>query len=234
MTHDRSTPMKTSRKADAEEPGPAARRGRPVGDRDARRADLLKAAISVIAQEGFAGASLRKVAQRAGCTTGAVTYYFENKEAMVVALAESLFDQYDALLEQGRDRVDIRTGIQRWLDWTKADDPDTWLVGFQLLAYARSEPTLAAVYQRRYAQYRAGLASIVAAGQRQGLIRGDIAADLLADQISAMADGWMMMLPIEPERFQPKRVQALLDATIAMLAPPSPAAGKRQKPSTTD
>ncbi len=232
MAHDRSTPTRTSPKAEAGEAGPAARRGRPVGDRDARRADLLKAAIRVIAQEGFAGASLRKVAQRAGCTTGAVTYYFENKEAMVVALAESLFDQYDALLEQGRERVDIRTGIQRWLDWTKADDPDTWLVGFQLLAYARSEPRLAAVYQRRYAQYRAGLASIVAAGQRQGLIRGDIAADLLADQISAMADGWMMMLPIEPERFQPKRVKALLDATIAMLAPP--AAGKRQKPSTTD
>lgn len=50
--------------------GLAVRRGRPVGDREAKRAELLRAAISVIAQEGFAGASLRKVAQRAGCTTG--------------------------------------------------------------------------------------------------------------------------------------------------------------------
>lgn len=48
---------------------PTARgRGRPVGDHEAKRAELLKAAISVIAQEGLAGASLRKVAQRAGCT----------------------------------------------------------------------------------------------------------------------------------------------------------------------
>ncbi|WP_414694373.1 TetR family transcriptional regulator, partial [Phenylobacterium sp.] len=42
-----------------------ARRGRPVGDRDARRAELLAAAIAVIAQEGYAGTSLRKVAEQA-------------------------------------------------------------------------------------------------------------------------------------------------------------------------
>src|SRR5690606_29762340 len=64
-------------------------RGRPAGDRTAKRAELLKAAASVIAQEGYTGASLRKVAQRAGCTTGAVTYYFANKRELVVALAES-------------------------------------------------------------------------------------------------------------------------------------------------
>ncbi|HSM95608.1 MAG TPA: hypothetical protein VLT91_06170 [Rhizomicrobium sp.] len=46
-----------------------------------------------------------------------------------------------------------------------------------------------------------------------------IPAELLADQISAMGDGWMMLFPIEPERFQPKRVKALLDATMALIAP---------------
>ncbi|WP_228395933.1 helix-turn-helix domain-containing protein [Streptomyces sp. RB17] len=57
---------------------PVVRRGRPTGDHAAKRAELVNAAASVIAQEGYANASLRKVAQRAGCTTGAVTYYFAN------------------------------------------------------------------------------------------------------------------------------------------------------------
>lgn len=206
-------------------------RGRPVGDREAKRAELLKAAISVIAQEGFAGASLRKVAQRAGCTTGAVTYYFASKEELVTAILESLFDQFDAQLGRGLDRIDVKEGFRRWLDWTNARDPDAWLASLQLLAHARREPAFAAVYQRRYARYRETLAAILARGQGRGQIRSDISADLLADQLSAMGDGWMMMQPIEPERFQPARVQALLDAVIAMITPP-PTGGKADPPAT--
>ena len=60
---------------------------------------------------------------------------------------------------------------------------------------------------------------ILAAGQAHGTVRDDIPADVLADQLSAMGDGWMMMLPIEPKRFATKRVQTLLDATMALIAP---------------
>src|SRR5689334_4432055 len=78
-----SATAKVGRKGNLKAEPIARGRGRPAGDREAKRADLLKAAIAVIAQDGFAGASLRKVAQRAGCTTGAVTYYFANKREMV-------------------------------------------------------------------------------------------------------------------------------------------------------
>jgi AcrR family transcriptional regulator len=206
--------------------GSVARRGRPVGDREAKRAELLKAAVSVIAREGFAGASLRKVAQRAGCTTGAVTYYFANKEAMVIAVAESLFDQFDVLLGKGQHRIDVRVGLQRWLDWINSSDPEPWQAAFQLLAHARHEPAFAALYRQRYARYRVALTAILVRGQERGVIRRDIPADLLADQLSAMGDGWMLMFPVEPNRFQPARVQALLDATISMISPPQEANNK--------
>ncbi|MFZ6044071.1 hypothetical protein ACOV11_26735, partial [Vibrio natriegens] len=54
---------------------PRGRRGRPVGDRESKRAELLAAAIAVTAEAGYTGASLRKVAKRIGGTTGTVTYY---------------------------------------------------------------------------------------------------------------------------------------------------------------
>ncbi|MEU7260567.1 TetR/AcrR family transcriptional regulator [Streptomyces rimosus] len=199
--------------------GPAARRGRPAGDRAAKRAELLKAAASVIAQEGYANTSLRKVAHRAGCTTGAVTYYFANKEELVTALAESRFDGFDAMLAAGRDQPDIRAILERWLLRT-TDDPEFWPVMSQLLVHARYEPAFAAVIERRYARHRSALASLLSAGQAQGTIRDDIPADLLADQLGAIGDGWMMMFPIEPKRFTPGRVQALLDAAITLIAPP--------------
>lgn len=223
---DRRSPKNARPKVANSKVGLVVRRGRPVGDREAKRAELLKAAISVIAQEGFSGASLRKVAQRAGCTTGAVTYYFANKEEMVIAVAENLFDQFDAQLGTGRHRIDVRVGLQRWLDWINSNDPESWQAALQLLAHARHEPAFATVYRRRYARYRDAFTAILARGQERGVIRRDIPADLLADQLSAMGDGWMLMFPVEPNRFRPSRVQALLDATIAMISPPQTSGGK--------
>lgn len=194
-------------------------RGRPVGDRAAKRAELLDAAIAVLVDEGFAGVSLRKVAERAGCSTGAVTYNFANKEALMAAVIESRFDLFDAMLNGREGEADVKAGLQRWLDWTKADNSGEWLATFQLLAQARHDPMLAEIFQRRYARYRKVFASGLAKGQRDGTIRRDIPADLLADQLSAMGDGWMMLFPIEPDRFQPSRVRALLDATMTLVAP---------------
>jgi AcrR family transcriptional regulator len=221
MTNQSFLAKKPSRQGKQAEPVSRGR-GRPVGDRAAKRAELLDAAISVLAEEGFAGVSLRKVADRAGTSTGAVTYYFSNKETIMAAVIESRFDIFDAMLKGREGELDIKAGLKRWLDWTKADIPGEWLASFQLLAQARHDPALAEVYQRRYTKYREVFATMLAKGQRQGVIRKDIPADLLADQLSAMGDGWMMLFPIEPDRFQPSRVKALLDATMALIEPRSP------------
>ncbi len=215
------TARKTHSKAEAP---PDRGRGRPVGDREARRAELLNAAIAVIAQEGFAEASLRKVAERAGYSTGAVTYYFANREEMMAAVIESQFDKFDAMLAASNrgDKVDIRDALKRWLDSFGSSVEGEWVATFQLLSMARNEPALAAVCRQRYARYRTVFTAMIAKGQRQGTIRKDIPAEFLADQINAMGDGWMMFFPIEPERFRPARVKALLDATMALIAPPKP------------
>jgi AcrR family transcriptional regulator len=222
MTRPKASSTHPPKRADE----PAARRGRPVGDRDAKRTELLRAAVSVIAREGYAAASLRKVAEQAACTTGAVTYYFSDKEEMVVAIARLLFDEFDALLDHGEDRIDVKAILSRWVDRTKANDSELWLVLFQLLSHARHEAAVVGLVQQRYARFRHTFTSILARGQSQGAIRTDIPADLLADQLSAIADGWLMMFPLEPDRFTPKRVQALLDATVKLIAQPTAAGGK--------
>lgn len=162
---------------------------------------------------------MRKVAQQGGCTTGAVTYYFANKEEMVVSVAQSLFDEFDSLLDAREEDMDIRALLQDWLDWSGGDRPEPWLALFQLLAHARHEPSFAAIIQKRYSRFRKVLASMLEKGQAGGTIRNDIDADLLADQITAISDGWMMTLPVEPQRFEGKRGQALLDAVIALISP---------------
>lgn len=193
------------------------RRGRPVGDREAKRKELLRAGIRVIADVGFSGASLRKVAKEAGHTTGAISYYFADKEAMVVAIIEHMFDGFDTTLELGDSLEGIRRLFKRWLELNS--NSEGWLAGFQLLARARHEPAFAAIYQDRYAKYRNRFAATLARLQGIGVVRSDIAAELLADHLGSIADGWTIMLPIEPERFAPERVDALIDSILDMLRP---------------
>ncbi|HTX51353.1 MAG TPA: TetR/AcrR family transcriptional regulator [Caulobacteraceae bacterium] len=204
-------------------PASPRRRGRPIGDREARSGELVAAARAVIAREGYGGATLRKVAERAGATTGAVSYYFENKEAVVLAVAESLFDEFDAwLLAQG-DACDPRSLCNSLLNWTTLGGSEAWLICLQLLVGARGDAALAAVIARRNARFIANLTRLLARGQAQGLIRRDFPADVLADQLSAMGDGWALTYPLEPQRFTAGRIRHLVDSAVAMLAPPEKA-----------
>ncbi|MEQ9566502.1 TetR/AcrR family transcriptional regulator [Alcanivorax sp. EA2] len=194
-------------------------RGRPIGDHDAKRAELMAAAIAVTAQEGYAGASMRKVAKHAGCTTGTVTYYFANKEEMDMAVAHRIFDRFDDLLASSHESADIKILIEQWFDWARLDEGDLWLALFQLLAHARHENAFAAIVQRRYKQFRQTLTSKLEKGQAHGFVRNDIPADLLADQLSAISDGWMMVLPTDRDRFKSDQARPLIEGVVRLISP---------------
>src|SRR5215469_10491417 len=56
--------------------------GRTFAD-EARRTQLVECAIDVIAAEGFAQASLARIAERAGVAKSVVLYHFANKDELV-------------------------------------------------------------------------------------------------------------------------------------------------------
>lgn len=64
--------------------------------RDAKRDMLLSAARDEFVDKGLEGTTMRSIALRAGCTTGAIYPLFESKEAI-----------YAALLEQSLFRLDV-------------------------------------------------------------------------------------------------------------------------------
>ena len=213
--------LASASQAGTETVSPARKRGRPVGDREARSGELIAAARAVIARDGYGGATLRKVAEQAGATTGAVSYYFDNKEAMVLAVAGSLFDEFDAWLLAHGDSCEPQALCNSLIHWTTLGGSEAWLVCLQLLVGARGDAALAEVIAARNARFMTNLTSLLERGQAEGLIRRDFPADVLADQLSAMGDGWALTYPLEPERFGHGRIQHLVDSAAAMLAPPA-------------
>ena len=63
-----------------------------------KREDILKAARTVFAEQGFVGARIVDIASRAGVATGTVYLYFESKEALVAALVGDLLTRLTAEL----------------------------------------------------------------------------------------------------------------------------------------
>ena len=54
----------------------------------ARRAQLIEVTIELVADEGYRGASLARIAERAGISKAAVLYHFASKDALVNAAHE--------------------------------------------------------------------------------------------------------------------------------------------------
>lgn len=54
-----------------------------LGMEPIRREQICRAAATVIAREGFAGATLRKVADEAGVSTGMLNHYFHNRQDLL-------------------------------------------------------------------------------------------------------------------------------------------------------
>jgi AcrR family transcriptional regulator len=63
------------------------------------RERILKVAVKLITKEGLATLSMREVARRAGVSHQAPYHYFENREAILAAIAEEGFNKFNAALE---------------------------------------------------------------------------------------------------------------------------------------
>lgn len=187
----------------------------------AQSRELIEAARYVIAHYGYTAASLRRVAEHLGRTTGSVTYYFSSKEEMIESVAASLFDDFEEKLDRCSRVSDFELMFCFLTEWEKPRQRCAWLVWFHLLPHAATDPVLTPLFRERNGRLRAKLTTVIARHQRQGVVRSDFPADLLADQLSAMSDGWVMMGPVEPCRFKPARIKDLVKLSIAMLAPPA-------------
>lgn len=186
----------------------------------AQSRELIEAARQVIAEHGYTAASLRRVAEHLGRTTGSVTYYFASKEEMIASVAASLFDDFEEALDRCARVNDFQRMFDFLTEWEKPRQRCAWLVWFHLLPHAATDPVLAPLFRERNTCLRAKFTAVIARYQRQGVVRSDFPADLLTDQLSAMSDGWVMMGPVEPSRFKPARIKELIKLSIAMLAPP--------------
>jgi len=63
-----------------------------------KREEIFRAALELIAEQGFHGAPMAMIAERAGVAAGTIYRYFENKDALIVDLFHDIDDKIGAVI----------------------------------------------------------------------------------------------------------------------------------------
>lgn len=61
---------------------------------------IFRATETLMAEKGIQGLSMQKIAQEAGISAGTIYLYFENKEDLLMQLAQHIFDMFHDLLQK--------------------------------------------------------------------------------------------------------------------------------------
>jgi AcrR family transcriptional regulator len=75
-----------------------------------RRRHILRVVAAVVAEEGFSGATVRRIADRAGVSTGMLTYYYQNKRDL---LNDMMADTYSGFVRQINEMIGEDMGPHR-------------------------------------------------------------------------------------------------------------------------
>lgn len=173
--------------------GPSTKRY-PKGE--AKRQEILSAALTVLERDGEAGASMRVIAKEAGISLAGLMHYFPTRDVLLTEIQRDA----DAKVEElyGDSIAEIDPGellAQAMLD--KARKPGSGTVYLSLAAAAAVDPAHpAGVYLRdRYEKIRALIADYVRNRQADTRVPAHVDPDFVATALIAAADGiqiqWM-------------------------------------------
>jgi AcrR family transcriptional regulator len=158
-----------------------------------RRTEIVRAALEVIAERGYRGASLAAVAERVGLTQQGLLHHFPTKEALLVAVLQER-DQWDAM-PASRWRVDLLASLVEY----NAMRPAIIQTFSALLGESVTEGHPAREYfTGRYRQVRENMAGVLRAEYGDRLPNG-LTPERTAPLLVAVMDGLQYQWLLDPE-----------------------------------
>jgi AcrR family transcriptional regulator len=166
---------------------------------DARRRQILKAAVQVIAEKGLCDTGIKDVADQAGTSPALVIYYFGKKDVLLAEALAFADEQFyattaDAVarLSSARDRL-VELVRCACSVGEAEDDFDEWVLWLDLWARAPRDPDVARDRQALDRRWRDTITGIVHEGQAGGEFAA-VDADDFALRLAALIDGLAILV----------------------------------------
>lgn len=146
-----------------------------VVDHDVRRSEIATAVLQVIARSGVSGASLRSVAQEAGCSTGVIAHYFGDKEALLIGTLREAMQRQGKMIADAVAELNGMARLQAVLEAGMTLDSARKAICRIFYHYAgegMNEPALRQELSNYYVWWRREVADIIEALQSDGHFAG--------------------------------------------------------------
>jgi AcrR family transcriptional regulator len=156
---------------------------------------LIKAGVDILAREGVAGLSLRKVAGKAGVSHTAPYSHFADKQALIAAISTEGFRELYERVQRCIERHDGKPAKQLIeVAWEyvqfATDDPDRFKVMFSgVLEKEKDYPEFVTESQNNFRQ----IMQLVESNQRAGVLKAG-SSDLVAVSAWGIVHGLIVLL----------------------------------------
>jgi AcrR family transcriptional regulator len=150
-----------------------------------RPREILAAALRVFAERGYNATRLSDVATAAGVTKGTIYYYFRNKDALLLRLAESAgkaeVERLSALVHDASGPISAQLRLLLRRGFAEPVEGERRLLRMVYLSLHADAPLLfARIVQRTLVEGWGVLATLIARGKRSGEFRADADAETAA------------------------------------------------------
>ena len=185
-----------------------------------RRRELIRVMADLVAEEGIDGATIRKVARRAGVSTGMVSHYFPAKRDLIMAVHETVGDEF-------RRRVNVLAGeepgpqrLRTMLKNAMSEELRTLPSSFWLeyVAEASRDEELGRYYTERFGRNNGVLKRSIESGVESGEFRADIDPAVVADILQAILFGSRVLFGVERGEMTEQRAASMTEAILRMIS----------------
>jgi TetR/AcrR family transcriptional regulator, transcriptional repressor of bet genes len=174
-----------------------------VVDHEQRRAELATAVWRLASRDGLEAVTVRRVAEEAGWSTGAVVHYFSDKEDLLLFAFSTVADR-------------VRTRLVEALPIEKEQQAEV-RVWFAFLGLALTRPAFARAQRLTYRAWRGRVAELLLQAQERGDLRPDVDTSAAAVALVAVVDGLSIQATFEPRAVSAKRQVELVDRQLDAL-----------------
>jgi AcrR family transcriptional regulator len=183
----------------AEPYGQGVTREKPAaGKRAKTRRRLVEAAVEVVAEKGFHGASVDDIAARAGLSIGALYSNFGGKDELLFAIFDEHVQWFERTLEATAEAGDPARAVAEWIG-SLARDPEQFLIFVEFWAYAVRRSEVRDRLAARLAEMREAVAATVARRGDRSEEESSPAPEVVAQLVLALGRGLALEKLADPE-----------------------------------
>jgi len=165
-----------------------------------RRDQILTAAIAAFAKRGFHQTSMHDISTEAGISVGLIYRYFENKEAVIAAMADQHKQRIGELLEEARHAPTLLESFELLFTAHCCEQSPKLQAAFvvDLYSEASRNPRVAGLVRDVVEMAMAGVTDLIARAPEATTAAHDLTPEQMAELIYAVARGMLMRDILQP------------------------------------